>query len=164
MGEKQGTRVYYGAYSRKGTADTIALAKQMSEGSSSFTKGEVVGITLDLPRTIKQALLNGEAVRIDGLGTFKPSLHTDKVQEKKEDLKTNAISIAGINFTPDPKFLMELNSEAEFVWIDARQASTEDDGTTDMSPTPSGSNTGGTSGGSSTGGGSTSPYEDIGID
>lgn len=117
---------YYAAFSRKGTADSIALAEQMKEGSSAFTRGEVVGITLDLPAHIKQAILNGQAVKINGLGTFKPSLTVSKVQADPDDLKTSAISIKSINFAPDAELLSDLNAQAEYQWISASAAADED--------------------------------------
>ena len=135
---KNGT-FYYAAYSRKGTTNTVQLARQMSETSSSFTKGEVVGVTLDLPTGIKHALLAGQAVTIDGLGTFKPALATREVKAEREELKASAVSIRSLNFTPDPGLLAQLNAEATFQWIDAAAASTEDDGTAD-SPSADGNN------------------------
>lgn len=135
---KNGT-FYYAAYSRKGTTNTVQLARQMSENSSSFTKGEVVGVTLDLPTGIKHALLAGQAVTIDGLGTFKPALATREVKADRDELKASAVSIRSLNFTPDPGLLAQLNAEATFQWIDAAAASTEDDGTAD-SPATDGNN------------------------
>ena len=130
---KNGT-FYFAAYSRKGTINTVQLAGQMSETSSAFTKGEVVGVTLDLPTGIKRALLDGQAVTIDGLGTFKPALSTREVKANKEDLRASAVSIRSLNFTPDPKLLAQLNSEVQFQWIDPTAAATEDDGSTDTPP------------------------------
>lgn len=123
--EKKGT-FYYASFSRKGTADSVALAEEMKEGSSSFTKGEVVGVTLDLPLRIKQALLAGMAVKINGLGTFKPSLQVAEVKEKPEELKTSAIRIKGLNFAPDPVLLSDLNAKAKYEWIEASKADSED--------------------------------------
>ncbi len=125
---------FYAAYSRKGTINTVQLAGQMSETSSAFTKGEVVGVTLDIPIGIKRALLDGQAVTIDGLGTFKPALSTREVKANKEDLRANAVSIRSLNFTPDPKLLAQLNAEVQFQWIDPTAAATEDDGSTDTPP------------------------------
>lgn len=122
---------YYAAYSRKGTIDTVTLAKQMSETSSAFTKGEVVGVTIDLPTGIKHALLAGQAVTINGLGTFKPSLSTSEIKANKDELKASAVSIKSLNFAPDASLLKQLNEEAVFQWIDASAASAEDDGSTD---------------------------------
>lgn len=128
--EKKGT-YYYAAYTRKGTSDTLRLSKEMREQSSSFTIGEISGVTLDLPATIKRALLAGQAVRIDGLGTFKPALHTDEIKQNPDDLRTSAIRIAGIHFAPDAEMLASLNREAKFEWVNASKADKEDDGSGD---------------------------------
>ena len=125
---------FYAAYSRKGTINTVQLAGQMRETSSAFTKGEVVGVTLDLPTGIKRALLDGQAVTIHGLGTFKPALSTREVKANKEDLRASAVSIRSLNFTPDPKLLAQLTAEVQFQWIDPTAAATEDDGSTDTPP------------------------------
>ncbi len=130
---------FYAAYSRKGTINTVQLAGQMSETSSAFTKGEVVGVTLDIPIGIKRALLDGQAVTIDGLGTFKPALSTREVKANKEDLRASSVSIRSLNFTPDPKLLAQLNAEVQFQWIDPTAAATEDDGSTDT-PDPTDDN------------------------
>ena len=122
---------YFAAYSRKGTINTVQLANQMSETSSAFTKGEVVGVTLDIPTGIKRALLAGQAVTIDGLGTFKPALSTREIKANRDELKASAVSIRSLNFSPDPKLLAALNAEAQFQWIDPTSAATEDDGSTD---------------------------------
>lgn len=121
---------YYAAFSRKGTANTVNLAKTMSEGSSSFTKGEIVGVTIDLPVGIKNALLAGQAVTIDGLGTFKPSLTVREVKANPDELKISAISVRGINFTPDPSLITDINLQARFEWINADRA--QDDGSGDV--------------------------------
>lgn len=128
--EKQGV-FYYAAYSRKGTAATIELANLMAEGSSAFTKGEVVGVTLDLPNRIKQVLLNGQAVHINGLGTFKPALTVREVKANPDELKTSAISVRSINFTPEPAFVASINAEARYEWINASNADVADDGSDD---------------------------------
>lgn len=128
-GEKQGT-FFYAAYSRLDTVDTMGLAESMKEGSSSFTRGEVAGVTLDLPAQIKNAILAGMAVTINGLGTFKPSLTVEEVQEDPQKLKTSAISISGINFRPDPQLMRELNQKAQYAWVN-KASTEEDDGSTD---------------------------------
>ena len=144
IGEDAGKTAYYAAFSRKGTADTIALSEEMKEGSSSFTKGEVVGVTLDLPARIKSALLAGQAVKINGLGVFKPSLTVDKVQTDPDKLTASAISIKSLNFTPDSTLLSDLNEQAVYQWISADKASDEDtDGTSSGGTTDSGSQSGG---------------------
>ena len=135
LGPDAGKTAYYAAFSRKGTANSIDIAQQMKEGSSAFTLGEVVGITLDLPARIKAALLNGQAVRIDGLGTFKPSLST-AVQPTKEALKASHVTIKSLNFMPDPELIATLNAKAQFEWIDPAKAATEDADTPDA-PSPS---------------------------
>lgn len=144
--EKNGT-FWYAAFSRKGTADTIELAQEMGDGSSSFTKGEIVGITIDLPNRIKHALLNGKAVKINGLGVFKPSLTVDEVKADPKELRTSAISIKSLNFTPDAILLQELNAAAKFEWIKATDADDEDaadttDGNDEPKPDTQGSGNG----------------------
>lgn len=146
LGPDAGKTAYYAAFSRKGTANSIDIAQQMKEGSSAFTLGEVVGITLDLPARIKAALLNGQAVRIDGLGTFKPALST-AVQSTKEALKASHVTIKSLNFVPDPELIATLNAKAQFEWIEPSKAAAEDDDT----PTPEGSSEGSTTNGSTTG-------------
>lgn len=154
LGEDAGKTVYYAAFSRKGTANSIDIATQMKEGSSAFTRGEIIGITMDLPARIKEAMLAGQAVHILGLGTFKPSLAT-AVQPTKEQLRTSHIHIKGINFQPESELIADLNAKAKFEWIEAAKADAEDSANPDApidtnstpsAPVPEGSPEGGTTG------------------
>ena len=62
--------IYFPQWTRISTVTETQLAKRMARGST-FSVGEINGVFSDFPQSIIDELLNGNAVKIDGLGTFK---------------------------------------------------------------------------------------------
>lgn len=65
--------LYFPQWTRVSTVNETQLAKRMARGST-FSVGEINGVFADFPQSIIDELLNGNAVKIDGLGTFKLSV------------------------------------------------------------------------------------------
>ena len=57
-------------WTREDTVDEKKLARTMARGGT-YSVGEASGVLLDFPQYFVDELLNGNAVHIDGLGTFK---------------------------------------------------------------------------------------------
>lgn len=131
------TELYYLQFTRRATATTNHLAERMARGSSSYTKGEVAGVTLDLPNAMLDALLDGQAVTIDGLGTFKPRVAS---QTNADPEKVTRGSIKGVDivFAPDAKLLADLTARAEFRIVQKATAEGEKDATADEQPADQG--------------------------
>lgn len=125
--------LYYLQFTRRTTATTNNLAERMSRGSSSYTKGEVAGVTLDLPNAMLDALLDGQAVTIDGLGTFKPRVSS---QTDADPAKVTRGSIKGVDivFAPDAQLLAAMNARAEFRIVQKATAEGEKDAQGDEQP------------------------------
>lgn len=124
------TELYYLQFTRRTTHTTTQMAERMSRGSSSYTKGEVAGVTLDLPTAMLESLLDGAAICIDGLGTFKPRVYSQSDTDPAKVTRASLRSI-DIQFSPDPKLVAELAARAEYRIVQRATAEGEQDATTE---------------------------------
>lgn len=53
------------------------MAKHMAEHNTPFSAGTIEGILTDFSKCIREQLLNGNSVKIDNLGIFKITLHSN---------------------------------------------------------------------------------------
>lgn len=97
-------------------------------GSSAYSRGELKGVALDLGRAIAQMMINGNKVKIDGLGTFTPTIRNDKKNLKTSDEVRKADLYAVATFTPDADFSAIL-ANANFVQA-AKGSSDDSEGAT----------------------------------
>lgn len=107
--------LYYPRWTRQSTVHETALAKRMAR-CSTFSVGEVNGVFSDFPQAIIDELLNGNAVEIAGLGTFKLKV-SSKSRQKKEDVTTQGAKISVI-FEPASELNSRLNDEREFRFVE----------------------------------------------
>ena len=153
--------IYYPKWTRIATVNETQLAKRMARGST-FSVGEINGVFADFPQSIIDELLNGNAVSISGLGTFKLKVQGKSQKEKK--LVTSAGAKISVLFEPAAELTSRLNDEKEFRFVevptpegqqDAESGETPSDpGTnTDTPDTPENPSTPGTGGGGATGDG-----------
>ena len=136
-------------WTRVQTVTKKQLAKIMSRGST-FSVGECEGLITDIAEFVTDQLLQGNAVRLDGLGTLKLKV-SGKAREKKEDV-TSAGAVIRVVFEPDADMEQRLNTEKTFQFVEKATADGEQD-TTDPQTDPNtntgeGGNTGGNTGGS----------------
>ena len=134
--------IYYPRWTRVSTVTETQLAKRMARGST-FSVGEVNGVFADFPQSIIDELLNGNAVKIDGLGTFKLKV-SGKSQKEKKDVTTAGAKISVV-FEPAAELNSRLNDEKEFRFVETPTAEGQQDA--DGSD-ESGSGDGGSDGGS----------------
>ena len=80
---------YYPRVEYKDTIDIKKLAKHMSEHTTSFSKGEILGMLTDMVSCIKELVLLGNVVKIDDLGLFKASVDGNGLT-LKEGVKVSA--------------------------------------------------------------------------
>ena len=157
--------IYYPRWTRISTVTETQLAKRMARGST-FSVGEVNGVFSDFPQSIIDELLNGNAVHIDGLGTFKLKV-SGKSQKEKKDVTSAGATITVI-FEPATELTSRLNDEKEFRFVEVPTAEGQQDadeggetpdtgggngGTTPDTPVTPDPGTGGDNGGSNGGGG-----------
>ena len=124
--------LYFPQWTRIATTTKKALAKIMARGST-FSVGEVEGTMTDFAQHICDELLAGNAVQIDGLGTFKLKV-SGKARAKVEEVTSQGAQIA-VTFEPDADLTQRLNTEREFQFVtkptaDGEQDAAGDDGLT----------------------------------
>ena len=146
--------LYFPQWTRVSTITETQLAKRMARGST-FSVGEVNGVFADFPQSIIDELLNGNAVHIDGLGTFKLKV-SGKSQKEKKDVTSAGATITVI-FEPATELTSRLNDEKEFRFVevpttegqqDAEEGGDTPGGDIPGGDTPGGDEPGGDSGGS----------------
>ena len=114
--------LYFPQWTRRSTDSAMELAEQMN--SSTFSVGEISGMLLDFPKCILRSLMNGNAAKIPGLGTFKLKV-TGKAQEKLEDV-TAAGCTAQVVFEVDNALAAQLK-DAKFAFVAKPTAEGEQD-------------------------------------
>ena len=154
--------IYFPQWTRISTVTETQLAKRMARGST-FSVGEINGVFSDFPQSIIAELLNGNAVKIDGLGTFKLKV-SGKSQKEKKDV-TSAGAKISVVFEPAAELNSRLNDEREFRFVEVPtaegQQDAEEGGDTPGGDTPGGDTPGGdTPGGDTPGGDTPTPTPD----
>ena len=86
---------YYARPYQKGLLDTKGLAKHMAEHGIVRNEGRVYSVLAKLQECIPELLSQGVGVKLDGLGTFYPSLESKGVASP--DLFSPAKHIKGIH-------------------------------------------------------------------
>ena len=139
------TTLYFPQWTRRSTDTAMELAEEMV--GSTYSPGEITGMLVDFPKRIVRSLMNGNAAKLPGLGTFKLKVQ-GKAKEKEEDV-TSAGCTVQVVFDVDPVLAAQLK-DAKFQFVAKPTAEGEQDAGDD--------NTGGntqTGGNPSTGGGDT---------
>ena len=137
-------------WTRVQTVSKKQLAKIMSRGST-FSVGECEGLITDIAEFVTDQLLQGNAVRLDGLGTLKLKV-SGKAKATKEEV-TSAGATIRVVFEPDADMEQRLNQERQFQFVEKATADGEQD-TTDpqTDPTQDGTQSDPTQGGQQPGG------------
>ena len=136
--------ICYPKWTRISTVNETQLSKRMARGST-FSVGEINGVFSDFPQSIIDELLNGNAVSIDGLGTFKLKVQGKSQKEKK--LVTSAGAKITVLFDPAAELTSRLNDEKEFRFVEVPTAEGQQDAD-EGGDTPGGDTPGGDEGGS----------------
>ena len=115
-GDKPGTDapLYFPRWTSLGTVTKKELAKKMAR-SSTYSVGEVEGILTDFSQFICDALLEGQTVDIDGLGTFRLKVN-GRSQKSAKEVTTEGLT-TDVRFTPAPDLRLRLDTEGEFQFI-----------------------------------------------
>ena len=130
--------IYYPKWTRIATVNETQLAKRMARGST-FSVGEINGVFADFPQSIIDELLNGNAVSISGLGTFKLKVSGKSQKEKK--LVTSAGAKISVLFEPAAELTSRLNDEKEFRFVEVPTPEGQQDAESGETPSDPGTNT-----------------------
>ena len=114
--------IFFPQWTRRSTDTAMELAEQMD--GSTYSQGEITGMLIDFPKRILRSLMNGNAAKIPGLGTFKLKV-SGKAKATAEDV-TVAGCKAQVVFDVDPVLAARL-ADAQFTFVAKPTAEGEQD-------------------------------------
>jgi predicted histone-like DNA-binding protein len=79
------------------------LVKEI-EKFSSLSEPDIRGVIVAVENVIGNKLADSKMVRLEKLGTFYPTLHSEG-KEKEEDVDNHAIRSVWVNYRPGPRIL-----------------------------------------------------------
>lgn len=112
--QKTGERITYPKFARIDSVSMKELAKRISDVSG-FSPGDIEGVLLQTSIEMAHLMAEGRSVKIDGVGTFTPSLALcrDKERESPEEGETHrnaqSIFIGNVNFRVDREMIRNIN-------------------------------------------------------
>ena len=104
--------IFYPKWTRRSTDTAIELAEEMV--GSTYSPGEITGMLVDFPKRLVRSLMNGNAAKLPGLGTFKLKV-TGKAQTKIDDVTTAGCTVQVV-FEVDPSLAAQLK-DAKFAFV-----------------------------------------------
>ena len=130
--------IFFPQWTRRSTDTAMELAEQMD--GSTYSQGEITGMLIDFPKRILRSLMNGNAAKIPGLGTFKLKVQ-GKAKANIDDV-TTAGCRAQVVFDVDPVLAARL-ADCQFTFVQKPTAEGEQDVTGDEGENGSGGDNGG---------------------
>ena len=124
------TTIYFPQWTRRSTDTAMELAEEMV--GSTYSPGEITGMLVDFPKRIVRSLMNGNAAKLPGLGTFKLKVQ-GKAKENIDDV-TSAGCTVQVVFDVDPVLAAQLK-DAKFQFVAKPTAEGEKDATDDNTQT-----------------------------
>lgn len=109
------------AYAQAETVNTRQLANHWAAHTSSFSKGECVGIIEDLCAEIQEMLLEGHAVYLEGLGKLYITLSSEGVDDAEKFSPAAHIRRVNVRFAADKAFLGTINATAQYELVTSRE-------------------------------------------
>lgn len=113
---EEGKRILYPRIILSGQKDSHYLAELLAEGTT-FNAGEINGMLQGLAQKMAWLLGEGYSVKLNGIGTFTPSLALRKDKEREEagedatHRNARSIKIGGIKFRPEKEFVRSADQE-----------------------------------------------------
>lgn len=135
------------------TVNLVQLSAHIHEHGSPFSEGTIHGILVDMVDCIKEQMLLGNFVLLDGLARFFYTLSAEGIDDP-EKFDASMIKQVNIRCSVDAEFQNTLNNKAKFVYTASRkeQAQARKAEKEALSDALNGDNTGGgNSGGSGSG-------------
>ena len=118
--------IFYPKWTRRSTDTAMELAEEMV--GSTYSPGAITGMLVDFPKRIVRSLMNGNAAKLPGLGTFKLKVQ-GKAQAKVEDVTAAGCTVQVV-FDVDPVLASQLK-DAKFAFVAKPTAEGEQDAADD---------------------------------
>lgn len=109
-----GERILYPQFAQIEQVSTRQLAESI-RSKSTFTEGEIEGLIRMITHEMVHELAQGHSVKLDGIGTFTPSLALQPGKEREEAdgeggrRNARSILVGNVNFRADKKLVQEVN-------------------------------------------------------
>lgn len=103
---------YHARVVTKQTMDTEDIVKRIQERST-LSKGDIMAVLSELRDVVKQGLLDGNNVQLNGIGVYSLTLEAPK-DASPNKTHAQSISVKRIDFRADRKLRKEIMSEAHF--------------------------------------------------
>lgn len=111
---RNGQRITYPKFALIDNASIKELAQRVGDVSG-FSAGDIEGVLLQTAIEMAHLMAEGRSVKIDGIGTFTPSLALcrDKEREEAEEgakhRNAQSICVGGVNFRADRTMIRNIN-------------------------------------------------------
>lgn len=122
--DKNSEKKVYPIAQRGETINLVQLASHIHEHGSPFSEGTIHGILVDMVDCIKEQLLQGNYVILDGLVRFYYTLSAEGA-DSPEKFDASMIKQVNIRCLVDTEFQSTLNSKAKFVYSAGRKEQAE---------------------------------------
>lgn len=112
--QKTGKRITYPKFARIDNASIKELARRVGDVSG-FSAGDIEGVLLQTAIEMAHLMAEGRSVKIDGIGTFTPSLtlgrdkEREDVEEGGKHRNAQSIFIGGVNFRVDREMVRNIS-------------------------------------------------------
>ena len=108
---------YYPSIDRRHTLSLRGLSKHISDHGSIYTRDVVEGVLTKLTQCIPELLSQGIPVKLDGLGTFYPTIEAvnggiESIEAAKEVSAASVVEGVHVRFTPENAELDRITSKA----------------------------------------------------
>ena len=119
----KGYRKTYGRIKARGTYDTRKLAEHIQSNGSVYTLPVILGVLAAAEKCIPELLLEGQNVKLTGLGTFRLGAHATGELDTADWSPQSNIRSIGIRFLPEQSQWSDwrakmLKAKAEFETTD----------------------------------------------
>ena len=113
--QKTGKRITYPKFARIDNANIKELAQRVGDVSG-FSAGDIEGVLLQTAIEMARLMAEGRSVKIDGIGTFTPSLTLGRDKEREEveggkHRNAQSIFIKGVNFRVDRTMVRNISEK-----------------------------------------------------
>lgn len=112
--QKTGKRITYPKFARIDNADIKELAKRVGDVSG-FSPGDIEGVLLQTAIEMAHLMAEGRSVKINGIGTFTPSLTLGRDKEREDaegggkHRNAQSIFVGGVNFRVDRTMIRNIS-------------------------------------------------------
>lgn len=109
-----GERILYPQFAQIEQISTRQLVESI-RGKSTFSEGEIEGLIRMIAHEMAYEMAQGHSVKLDGIGTFTPSLALQPGKEREEPegeggrRNARSIRVGSVNFRVEKKLVQEVN-------------------------------------------------------